>query len=86
LTQVTTRWSIRGHGGLPPDAYRIRGALFDRGCLPPIRLPATDLSISRKAVLPDGTAGRASGPRSVPRGGQARSRPQNCRPQDVVGT
>ena len=41
LTQVTTRCSIWGHGGLPPDAYRIRGALFDRGCLPPIRLPAS---------------------------------------------
>ena len=41
LTQVTTRCSVWGHGGLPQNAYRIRGALFDRGCLPPIRLPAS---------------------------------------------
>ena len=41
MTQVTTRCSIWGHGGLPSDAYRIRGALFDRGCLPPIHLPAS---------------------------------------------
>jgi hypothetical protein len=49
LTQVTTRCSVYSHGGLPPDAYRIRGALFDRGCVPSIRLPA---SVAGRIRLP----------------------------------